>query len=1117
MGINATNHTRLFEYTHIIDLMAASDFWTFAAPNERTAILFETQNGTHGIVYSDDSSETGYQVDNLDLVGKINHIRGGFTTQNCLAIVLQLEPVEKVSLYRLVEIQQGSFDFAIEQLSWPAGTKGLGVAQSQTDVSNFIGYLVETAPQKYDVHWYNTGNAQPRNNGRSFTNADFSDASPIAPFILRTGNPTIPVNGYLFASQSRQLTDGWYVTYQQYDNSYQQKQLKLPDGVTDVSLTSVKVADTKEKSCVVFSGKQANRLVFLVYQVTAGQFDSGQILLPPVEMDGTFNIQTELQNDQTVFSIIARDTTNTLSHVYLADDEHIWYPLAESVVEWSAHQCNQSTIGVIFESAETNLLQLLTKTEVTGDWLAEQFIENKAQSVVVAPVYETQLMFCDDTSLESQSATVNITGPDNLRVIIDDKHYALNHATPLEIQTNQQGKLSIMFAADTLAQPALTLDYTSGSETGQIKIDTSLIFKDRFGTLRKEDLLNACDADGQYILAADVRDNPNQVEEVVRTIKPLVNTELAADVFANGAKAFSLDYTDGRFRYQVLTKEAMTNIFAGAQSITGFWSSIGDFFRSVSKKFVQVVSFVAEKVVDGVNAVIQIVIDGATKSFSFLQKTFPGVMKLVETVFNMIKMPFEKLFEWLSDLVGWSGIKRTQRAIKVVFNRTDILTYAVGAGHAAFIQQLDALSTTIDDTFNYIKSSAIGNKNSQSYLTGSNDNPLDNYIWQAAVQNMNGGHFTMSLDARVADDILVLYEQLKTQAVNYQAKPEFKKVEDEIQDLVLATSASNSLVTMTFSQILTIVQALCQLTIDFMKVTSTAVSQLIQQIIDLVKTFLNQTIQVPILTSLFETIFDQQLTVVNLVSLMLAFGVNIASKIGTGHVPFENDDQVTGFQNYFTNLNPNTRQHISEDWTKFLKALSAVCQTAYYVCLGVSDVTDEGVKDSPSIIKLDRVAWIGIGINLIWVLITVPWIYDSDPFAGFIVAWGACAVGLAFDFVMQCVANPDSGINIQNEDVSCLLSSIAGFVYLGGTVASLVYEIQEKTADVLTYINEFILSISSFCRFLFISGLPPQCKIAGLIMDNVQLLMGIVMIFASQSDEQDENQSVRDISNLGLV
>lgn len=1111
--MKASAATRLIEYTTVTDSAPIVGFWPFSE-EQQTYVLVVNDKGSYGYYYQDETTESGYNYAPLDLAGELVNISGGFNLSGNFSAICQTQQGQKVSNYKVTQFKDEEPKLIVELIGLYDG-RAAGSVQSQLSNSNLVGHLVQQN-DTFKMTWRNYAGERPIPSSRQFTLADFDGTNILPPIIVGTGDDSIPVNGYLFGDHSQYDNNSreWRLPYQRYDGGYAKGYLTLPKDLGALQIKDIKVAEALGYTKVVMHAVQNLMDYFICYDVFESNLVNGQVVATPFPITDGFAIQSEQIDGEIFFSLFVGYVRGSIFHTYLTElTNGQWLPVTDDVFKWGATQNNLNKMGIVYQDMQGDY-HLLTRDSINeqaanGGWFEENLGFFNKNPLIRSLEHEVLLDLYDDVSTRGVSQVVTVKGSPQNRIIYQNHHYYLNNDNGLQLETNADGRLSFMVSAESLVNSPVILLYDDEQGVEQQKvIDSSERYRTQFGQLNVQKLKNAVDSDGNKIIDAQITEQ--ELVYAVSAIKTVANTNFSAPSLANGHAGMRLYHDQyGKIVKENMTHEQVRELLKDSQPVTSLWSSVSDFFWSAGQGFIKVVSTTMAKVSDGISVTVNYVLEktGISHVINFIAKKCPQLVQTIETVFNMVKVSFKKLADRLADLIGWDGIKRSKKALDFITN-SQVLEDTLDTANDLIKKSIQETLAVVDQKIKAFKESLVSQENIAQRVRDSKVQAglqiSDNYLLNTTVDYLKK-HPTLEnkviVTDQIAGDIDDLMTVLEQNSDEFMATDAFKKVKDDIADNLsqLQDTKQGEIAVLTFGELLDILQRIIKIAMNMMTTVVDAVFKLAQTVLSLVKSMAQQNIEIPIVSKVFEKIFDMPLSMQNLSNLLLAVSWNMSFKVTQGRVPFLNDAEELAFEDTFTQRQLGTDEGVATStFDNLLICLGLICQLLYYIFQTILDLADS-TKSLISVKAQTKASIIQAVFNIIWLIVSFPVFFADSKLRRVSVwgwlAWGACV----FSFIVDCVCLRVT--KDQNEKkvskVNAIFNTISGIGYLVGTIGTLCSMLLVADNDPLIIaliVNEFILSIGSTLRFLILFKKTPVLFAVSIILDGAQALSAIVML-----------------------
>jgi hypothetical protein len=511
--------------------------------------------------------------------------------------------------------------------------------------------------------------------------------------------------------------------------------------------------------------------------------------------------------------------------------------------------------------AEAQQLVHFWQDAVTTKWKEQALqIENMDHTIDIQS-YTIHLNFTADKMDSLKGKKIGISSAENIAVYINNQRRFLTEQTPVmyDVETNQM--INIVFPVDSLEASSIILSGDCLDNAIEIN-PTSGVMKKLAAKLSSADALkNAKTQKGESLV--DKNTNDSTLKEVAKAIADMNKAD------SNVAKAPQL------MAMGAATALSDTNILGG-----GFWdatkSALGDVWHAVEKGYAMIEEYTIKFLDNACRVVMKI----AGQIFDFIIDTVKKVVAFVVKVFNKIGTFFKKLFEFLAFLFNWEDIIATKRALKGYTlgiiegfedNLTKIQNFLVG-----YLQEVqdkvrkelewDKLSeankkpstnNTEDSRTSFVSSK-------KEYLAKDKEETIQNL--PKDLQNALADGFGSIMEG------LTKYQDLILQSLNIVGSKfmAFFKGEISLIDLLKYIALS-----------------LANIGLEIAKDIINLLFNAIKALINIIKISLKGSINIPFFSALYKKVAGDDLSVLDLICLLIAIPTTVGYKLGMGEAPFK--------------------------------------------------------------------------------------------------------------------------------------------------------------------------------------------------------------------------------------
>lgn len=657
------------------------------------------------------------------------------------------------------------------------------------------------------------------------------------------------------------------------------------------------------------------------------------------------------------------DATGAIHLFTLGSNNQVCHlaPSAASSTGWTEPapiQTNVALLGVaqldagdielfMVGTAQATLTHAIREAE-SGNWQTSALEVPTSGEVEEYISYSTDVMVYDATGAPMPGTAVQVWASSQTQLTVNGASYTVDAKTPANLVTSAAGALTLTQATGSLAIPTLEINVPAVSQTQSIALEQFAGVQADLAGVTGQALLDAKTADGSYLLGDSYR-TPETTDSLAKafnqcmalTVPPTTSgrspsgfirrrNEAGVTGCSKGSSAtlnrvavadpnqhWHLSFAGGRVVYQELAaadaaallaekraSHASSRLRSAALGGVFDWiEDIGDFIGGVVDGVVSVVDTVITAVGDAVQAAITFVMDGVTYLFETVVQFVEQAFDLVEVFFAQVKVIFEKIFEWLGFLFSWNDILRTHEALSYTVNQfLGFLPLATAGMQARFdsgIASVQAQITTIfDNLVAQVGGGSLGsyvdsNTPSEPSYSSSNSN---NIVLNATLDNAGSASASPIVPGSNTpfDAVTQLINQLVT---SVEANPAFGQAATYMTNL---GGSPDQIFSQLVSALLRVVQGLAQAMISGVQSVVDGLFGLVQAFLSGITSLLNEEWDIPFVSQFYSWLTGgSPLTLLDLLSLIVAIPSTILFKALNGAAPFPDDASVSAFKASF--------------------------------------------------------------------------------------------------------------------------------------------------------------------------------------------------------------------------
>jgi hypothetical protein len=563
------------------------------------------------------------------------------------------------------------------------------------------------------------------------------------------------------------------------------------------------------------------------------------------------------------------------------------------------------TLFTIDSSDES--LNVVQQNPMTGVW-RERLVKRPSQSgdeIMVVPTYQTEATIYDGNNIPEANVAVTIFAESPLEAWINNALYPLDPVHGITVPTNAMGKLHVRTLAEGLHAPQLTFqaDGLSGARLrglpggGAVTVSAS---QHVYAFLQGEGTLPV--GGGQpTTLTPDALEglNPTISSKTAKAAADGITAiaKMPGSSSASTAAAFAVTVAIPEHLLGSIFSHLWHDIKHGAESLV----------HAVEKGIVKA-AVTVEK--DAVTIAINIGHD-VVQTIDFVVHTVEDAVRVIEIFVKSVIADIEKFIKWLMLLFDWENILKTQRAIKAFIEQAvSVLEQQMGTAEPEVAEAFGNIKADLQKDFAKITASgSIGGYSSfgdlPSSYSGSSATtalssrggagpalrqqaqpiPGSSSVHHNAFLNKVLGHLTpsFSIPAIAGLDPGDFLDKLDINNA-------ISEIEDAAQDLknFLETLFTDpkELASKGIVDLLKAMESLLLAVIDLIEDLIEAFLAMVKTILAGMLDALQPSLDIPIISSLYKFLTGEDLTLLNLGTLMTAVPLYILYQVAFREMPF---------------------------------------------------------------------------------------------------------------------------------------------------------------------------------------------------------------------------------------
>lgn len=602
---------------------------------------------------------------------------------------------------------------------------------------------------------------------------------------------------------------------------------------------------------------------------------------------------------------------------------------------------NTASMTVFLKGAHGHSLEMLNYGYDTDLWNNQLLEYPNFTGVEPFSSYVSEITMKDSYGAAIPSLRIRLGATEKTKVYVNNKVEVIGPHSPVELFTDALGAVHIAQEVDSLSIPELFIEYADPSDPNKKYANSVLavaqykVLEEKFATLSAEDLAEARLADGSYLLEEKYRSDTEtltSLSDAVRECISWVDEKKAVPVkadFITGNwvlrnavmsahmlpdreqfQSWSLTLHQGKLKFQRHDHATALELIAREHAVhkKSLWSRIGDFFRAVGAKFVDVVKFIFTKTAQGIKAVITLVVDGITRVFETILDCARHVYETIQVIFSQVKVFFSKIYEWLAFIFNWGDILRTKEILcHTNLAAMDSIKRSLSDLEALSEKGIDFAKDKVTEIFAALVGAVEDNTSIIDFFKGNvrdlpegkpieamSNNLLLNKFRQnadeATYPSREHGLSLATFDSGKFDKFLAILTEYASDIMNTTAFAE------AMAYFTTSVTGVDAFLLNTLKGFLKIMEGLAQVVLSTVSLLVKAFFAIAEYILDLLRDLMTCEIKIPFLSQLYRKIANAPLSLLDCIALIAAVPATTIYKIASGKAPFVDEAAVEVFK-----------------------------------------------------------------------------------------------------------------------------------------------------------------------------------------------------------------------------
>lgn len=385
------------------------------------------------------------------------------------------------------------------------------------------------------------------------------------------------------------------------------------------------------------------------------------------------------------------------------------FPLGNSIPAGAAAGASIFTVGrdisgysQAYTVSAAGDLSRFWQSPSSGQWFQEDVTLLRTDNQMVpVQTHALELVVLDEDGMPVPFAKVSVQASFMVTLFVDGRSYRCSQLNRVNVEAGPNGMVVIHQKANALAAATLYIETSASLAGSPFKVEPNLQLQDKLAALTVDQIKNAKDAKGNYLLEEKYRSNDEyskslqQITQAAMQIADQQDQGMGKKINyqtvsrARSAKGFSptlnlsaiegtawaIDFSTGFPQYQAMTasdvadwrtsKLASLKSTHGDAQAAGFLGiDWGNVWNGIKEGFNYIVDGIKRIVVEVINGIGRVLFEIGNYVFEAIIEFAQQAFDFVQGVWNWLKVKLEQLFEWLAFLFNIGDIKRTAEAVE---------------------------------------------------------------------------------------------------------------------------------------------------------------------------------------------------------------------------------------------------------------------------------------------------------------------------------------------------------------------------------------------------------------------------------------------------------------------
>ncbi|WP_349357976.1 hypothetical protein [Stappia sp.] len=644
--------------------------------------------------------------------------------------------------------------------------------------------------------------------------------------------------------------------------------------------------------------------------------------------------------------------------------EPVWntlFPLGNEIPTDPASQATIFTVGRDLAGyAEAYTVSAVG--ELTRFWqspTSQQWFEESVElfrgdnEMVPVETHALELVVLDEDGMPMSFAPVSIQASFLVTLFVDGRSYRCSQLNRVTVETGPNGKVVVYQKANALAGATLYVETPSTLAGSPLAVEPNLQLQEKLATLSVDDIKNARDAKGDYLLPAEYRTSDEyaqslqQITQASMQIAGQQETRVGKVAYhtvsrARAARGFNprlnlaalegtswaIDFSSGFPQYQDMTLDEVaawkTSRLAAMQrddadgAVGGFlgidWGDVWNGIKNAAEFVVNGLTKIVVEIVEGIGRVL---FEIGGKVFEAIIEFAQQAFDFVQGVWEWLKVKLRQLFEWLAFLFNIGDFVRMAEAVE--HNTRVLLDFTVdGVEHvkSLILGGIDTMKDSLQATVDSFVKELLKEDNptydqfsKQEEMSDDEAYQLEHNIFANAYEQ-NGGNasekgetsVTVMTQTAFASSLQDLVTMLEDLADNFQFGDGKEAFDEAVGYFTAIGDNPNDALNLLVSGVVKTMESVALFALDAARGVIATIMDLIREVVEAFRDVLFAEWEIPIVSQLYKFFTGKTLSirVSQIASYLIAIPSTLIYKLATGSAPFPDQASLDAYKSYIT-------------------------------------------------------------------------------------------------------------------------------------------------------------------------------------------------------------------------